>query len=331
MLNQSSVSINPTALYLPQNLPILPKCGRVKTRLHYQGLNTRGEMDEYEVAQTIASIVSEGFTFANAPYAFFQPVGEQDGFQVFRAVCGEAKIPVSDYHRLLSVGKRTTQGRQKTSSPKGKKNVNVFDPNKIDLPSTSQLGLTREQIVRVCLFSMHQVGNLDNLLTDEQRQVAAERFIGLDGTTLWIDDLAVIFRYEDGRLMLHPDPATPEQIDRFPRVAELARRFNLRTDFTPIDITNNDSFILKLFDDLILTRIYSINYNVVQKNGRAMFQGITGTCTGDSFGRLVFRPDSNGFSSSAYQQTISEMGEWDEWTFETDVDLHSKNGVLFIA
>jgi hypothetical protein len=114
MLNQSSTVFNATGLHLPQNLPILEKCGRVKTRLHYRGLNANGEMAEYEVAKSVASVVSQGFTFANVPYAFFQPVGEQDGFQVFRAECGEARIPINDYRRLLSVSKRTSRIRKQS-------------------------------------------------------------------------------------------------------------------------------------------------------------------------------------------------------------------------
>lgn len=329
MLNQSSTVFNATGLRLPKNLPILEKCGRVKTRLHYRGLNTSGEMAEYEVAKTVASIVSQGFTFANVPYAFFQPVGEQDGFQVFQAECGEARIPINDYRRLLSVSKRTTRGRQKNLNPQT--NKGIIDMSTIDLSSTSGLGLSREQIVRICLFVMHQVGSLDNLLTDEQRQTAIRKFIDLNGLTLWIDDLAIVFRYEEGRLMLCPDPDTPTMIARFPRVAELARRFKIKTEFAPIDVTNSDPLLLKIFDNHLLTRSYAMSYNVLRKDGRASFQGITGTCTGDTLGRLVFRPDENGFNSPFYQHSVPELGQWDELTLETNAEFQSVNGVLVIA
>ena len=112
MLNQLSSVFNPASLYLPQNLPVLQKCGRVNTSLSYRGLNTQGEFTEYEVKRAVASVVAQGFTFANVPYAFFQPVGEENGWQVFRSECGETRIPVSDYRRLLVVSKRTTYGKK---------------------------------------------------------------------------------------------------------------------------------------------------------------------------------------------------------------------------
>ena len=54
-------------------------------------------MSEYEVAKSVASVVSQ-----------------QDGFQVFRAECGEARIPINDYRRLLSVSKRTSRIRKQS-------------------------------------------------------------------------------------------------------------------------------------------------------------------------------------------------------------------------
>ena len=112
MLNQSASVFNSSSLYLPKGLPILPKCGRVNTHVRYKGLNTQGEFTEYEVKRGVASIVAQGFiTFANAPYAFYQPTEEQDGWQVFRAECGQAMIPIAEYKRLLSIGSRTSRGR----------------------------------------------------------------------------------------------------------------------------------------------------------------------------------------------------------------------------
>ena len=111
MVSQNVGTINTSDLYLPTGLPILQKCGRVNTPIKYTGLDTQGELTAYEVRRGVASIVAQGFTFAQCPYAFFQPVGEADGWQVFRAECGEAMIPVAEYNRLMNISSRTGRGR----------------------------------------------------------------------------------------------------------------------------------------------------------------------------------------------------------------------------
>lgn len=79
-------------------LPVLEKCGRVyDVRLRYAGLNQTGEETMYEVRRTVASVLTNGkFSFANAPYAYYEVAESYDGWQVFRAECGVALIPTAD-------------------------------------------------------------------------------------------------------------------------------------------------------------------------------------------------------------------------------------------
>lgn len=54
-------------------------------------------------------------------------------------------------------------------------------------------------------------------------------------------------------------------------------------------------------------------------NGPALLQGVTGQASwDDAAGRLVFVPDAAGFASQAYQQSVKELGEWNEWVVECD-------------
>lgn len=244
MLNQLPSVFNPSSLYLPQNLPILQKCGRVNTSLCYRGLNTQGEFTEYEVKRAVASVVAQGFTFANVPYAFFQPVGEENGWQVFRAECGEARIPVSDYRRLLSISKRTgaisRNGSVQSNANHFTKEESMNQSN--ECPPTV-LTVSPEQEDRIRAFILHKADDLNGLLTNEQRQTAAAF---LDGKQTWYKNLAGIYRLENGRLMLYPDPEHAEKMRRYPRLRFLANKFRMTADFEPVDVTEDDESLSEL-------------------------------------------------------------------------------------
>lgn len=74
--------------------------------------------------------------------------------------------------------------------------------------------------------------------------------------------------------------------------------------------------------------------NDASKSGewRAEFRGIIGWAHEDGMGRLVFIPDGSSLESSAYQQSVVEVGEnWDEWTFETDVQVQRNRGGVMLV
>ncbi len=248
MLNQSASVFNSSSLYLPKGLPILQKCGRVNTHVKYTGLDTQGEFTSYEVKRGVASIVAQGVTFAQCPYAFFQPVGEQDGWQLFQAECGEAMIPVNDYHRLLSVSKRTANGKKinNQSSDRGNRpqKEGTMSHRKITWPTA--LNLSPDQISRVRSFMLNQTDSIAGLLTDEQKRAAAAI---LDGMDLWVDNLAGVFRsLEDGRIMLFPDPSHREKISQWPRLRFLADRGRITANFEPVDMTNDDWKLIRTLE-----------------------------------------------------------------------------------
>lgn len=81
---------------------------------------------------------------------------------------------------------------------------------------------------------------------------------------------------------------------------------------------------------MVVPSIYSKDES--RTRNPAVFRGITGMVQFDSLDRLVFLPDVSGMKSQPYKETVAEVGgEWDEWTFELDVEMCQDGEVLVIT